>query len=83
MLAAAELATAAAAVAHAQVSECEEEMRAKARPDMVIEGRRGGERCDMAGRGAGRGQELRRQPHAHGDGGDAGGAAGTKPEPTP
>ena len=49
MLAAAELATAAAAVAYAQVSECEEEMRAKVRPDMVIEGRRGGERCDMAG----------------------------------
>ena len=41
-LAEAELATAAAAVAYAQVSECEEEVRAKVRPDMVIEGRRGG-----------------------------------------
>ena len=29
--------------------ECEEEMRAKVRPDMVVEGRRGREKCDMAG----------------------------------
>ena len=38
-----------AAERYCAVCECEEEMRAKVRPDMVVEGRRGREKCDMAG----------------------------------
>ena len=38
-----------AAERYCAVCESEEEMRAKVRPDMVVEGRRGREKCDMAG----------------------------------